>query len=325
MIASPERPTVFLCFCLTLNILSCLVQHGETIQDPNLLMAQSRAVFAGDLKLTVNVNGFTQMYSQHWRSDGSRETREELPLGTNQFGEINDVHHKILILNPKGFYEIYPSGRMAIHDSDIFRSYSRFAGVVLSNDPFFISRTVVITNQNISETAIEIEMSKDIWGKLKTHSETPFKTVYWLDRKTSLPDRLVVKNRDDRVLTEVKFLLIEPNPKFGDNDFLPEKDTVVFSGLTVNQEAEAVSKVPFVVGRIAKIARFRKNPVTPSLLNVDPSKRVATNMAFDTSSKLGRWSNSKTGGLAILIAMLLLSVSLVLPMLVKLLKGVINK
>jgi hypothetical protein len=81
------------------------------------------------------------------------------------------------------------------------------------------------------------------------------------------------------VLTVVEFLSIESNPEFSHFDFNPEKDVVVFSGVTVEREVEIITKnVPFTVGKIAGLARFIQNPSTPSLVNADRSKRVASNL-----------------------------------------------
>jgi hypothetical protein len=48
----------------------------------------------------------------------------------------------------------------------------------------------------------------------------------------------------------------------------------------VEREVKIIIKnVPFTVGKIAELARFIQNPSTPSLVNADRSKRVASNLA----------------------------------------------
>lgn len=263
------------------------VKGAESGQDPNLLLLKAREVFSGNLKLTVKANGFVQMYSQRLRPDGGRDTREEFPLGTNGFGEINDTYHRVKILNAGGGYEIYPAGLIAIHDPVGVKTHSRFAGVILSNDPFFISKTISVTNKNNSEVVVETEYTGSVWNKLNTDSKTPYKTVCILDKKTMLPVQEIVQSKEGEILTVVEFLSIEPNPVFSDFDFLPEKDVVVVSGETVERAVEIITKkVPFTVGKIAALTRFVRNPSTPSLINADRTKRVQSNLVNVSSSDI---------------------------------------
>jgi hypothetical protein len=119
-----------------------------------------------------------------------------------------------------------------------------------------------------------------VWDKLNTDSKTPHKTVYWLDKKTMLPVQAIMQNKEGEVLTVVEFLSIQTNPEFSYFDFIPEKEIVVFSDVTVEHEVEIITrKVPLTVGKIAKLTRFIRNPSTPSLINADRSKRVASNLA----------------------------------------------
>ena len=277
------------CCILLFDFSFSSVRGAESEQDPNLLLSKARQVFSANLKLTVKANGFVQIYYQRLRPDGGRDTREEFPLGTNGFGEINDTYHRVKILNGGGGYEIYPGGRVAIHDSAGIKNRSRFAGVILSNDPFFFSKTILFTNKSIPEVAVEVGYTSSVWNRLNTDSKTPYRTTYWLDKKTMLPVQAITQNTKGEVLTVVEFLSIETNPEFGYFDFNPEKDIVVFSDVTVGREVEIITKnVPLTVARIAELVRFIQNPSTPSLINADRSKRVASNLAKNKSDDFNK-------------------------------------
>jgi hypothetical protein len=274
-----KNAIALVCCILLFEFSFSLVQGAESDQDPNLLLSKAREVFSANLKLTVKANGFVQMYSQRLRPGGGRDTREEFPLGTNGFGEINDTYHRVKVLNGGGGYEIYPAGRVAIHDPAGIKNRSRFAGVILSNDPFFFSKTILFTNKSVPEVVVEVGYTGSVWNRLNTDSKTPYRSIYWLDKKTMLPIKAITQNIKGEVLTVVEFLSIESNPEFSHFDFNPEKDVVVFSGVTVEREVEIITKnVPFTVGKIAGLARFIQNPSTPSLVNADRSKRVASNL-----------------------------------------------
>lgn len=275
-----KNAVVFVHFCLLFNISFSPAQGAESEQDPNLLLSKAREVFSGNLKITIKANGFFQIYSQRLRQDGGRDTREEFPLGTNSLGEINDTHYRIKILNAGGAYEIYPAGLVAIHDPFGIKNKSRFAGVILSNDPFFISKAILVTNKSIPEVVVEFEYTSSVWKELNTNSKTAYRVAYWFDQKTSLPVRAVINNKEGEVLTVVEFLSIEPNPAFSHFDFTPEENIAVFSDVTMDREVDIITKkVPFTVGKIAKSTRYIRNPSTPSLINIDLGKIVASNLA----------------------------------------------
>jgi hypothetical protein len=118
------------------------------------------------------------------------------------------------------------------------------------------------------------------------------------------------------VLTVVEFLSIESNPEFSYFDFNPEKDIVVFSDLTVEREVEMIIKnVPFTVGKIAELARFIQNPSTPSLVNADRSKRVASNLANIKPDDFNKTIfKNKIGRMIVFLFMFISSLFILLPL-----------
>jgi hypothetical protein len=311
-------------FFVLLFVVVGVAQEADLMQDPNKILSKSREIFAGNLRVTVRANGFLQKRAQRLRSDGGMDVREEFPLGTNTLGEINDLYDRVLISNRDSDYEVFPIGGIARNLIQPLRSSSDFAGLVLSNDLFFVSKWMVQTNQNSPNFEVAIEYSESVWNQLKFRlREDPrvaFRTVYVIDKTTLLPVAATSLNREGQIVGGVEFVSIEPNPVFSEQEFFMEKDTTMLSGLSMEQESHIVSKIAVINARkLGKRPRFLKNPSAPTFSQVDPvmvRKIVASNLARIKSGDLIIKSESQSYGKVVFVV--LMGLAFCLPILLAL-------
>jgi hypothetical protein len=296
-------------FFVLLFVVVGLAQEADLMQDPNKILSKSREIFAGNLRVTVRANGFLQKRAQRLRSDGGMDVREEFPLGTNTLGEINDLYDRVLISNSDSDYEVFPIGGIARNPIQPLRSRSDFAGLVLSNDLFFVSKWMVQTNQNSPNFEVAIEYSESVWNQLKFRlREDPrvaFRTVYFINKTTLLPVAATSLNREGQIVGVVEFVSIEPNPVFSEQEFFIEKDITMLSGLSMEQESHIVSKIAVNNGRkLGKRPRFLTNPSVPTFSQVDPvmvRKIVASNLARIKSGDLIIKNESQSYGKVVFV------------------------
>jgi len=299
-------------FRVLLFVVVGVAQETDLPQDPDRVLSKSREVFAGNLRVTIRANGFIQKRSQRLRSDGGIDIREEFPMGTNTLGEVNELYDRILISNRDSDYEVFPIGGIARNLIQPLRSRSDFAGLVLSNDLFFVSKWMVQTNKTSSNFEVAIEYSESVWNQLKSRlradPRVAFRTVYMIDKTSLLPVAATSSNRDGQIVCVVEFISIEPNPVFGGQEFLLEKDITMLSGLSMEQESQIVAKVAVINGRqLAKRPRFLTNPSAPTFAQVDPvmiRKIVASNLARIKSGDLIITNENQSQGKAVFVVLM---------------------
>lgn len=311
---------IFSLFLALLFVVVGVAQEADSLQDPDRVLSKSREIFAGNLRVTVRANGFLQKRSQRLRSDGGMDVREEFPMGTNTLGEVNELYDRILISNRDSDYEVLPIGGIARNLILPLRSRSDFAGLVLSNDLFFVSKWMVQTNKKSSNFEVAIEYSETVWNQLKSRlradPRVAFRTVYMIDKTSLLPVAATSSNRDGQIVSVVEFVSIEPNPVFSGQEFLLEQDITMLSGLSMEQQSQIVAKVAVINGRqLAKRPRFLTNPSAPTFAQVDPvmiRKIVASNLARIKSGDVIITHENQSHGKAIFVV--LVGLSLCLPM-----------
>lgn len=270
--------------------------HAQTnthITDPDLILDTPRKVFSGNIKLYFTLNDFSIIYFKRNNPDGSADIRWQCAVSTNSFGETLDPVNQFRIINKSKVYNIYPKKRLTVHLSYLDNVPPMMYGEILSSEPYKTTRYIstipiketalqivsISYNENYVTTLFEI-ISKSSGFKAEAGLTNtyiynlpenlfliPIKSIYYINQSSKMPAAVSTMNLKGDYLDQIVYNLIETNPDFREDDFIPDPSYDLITAKTPTDFASALSKYsvlePGVKPSKKPYPMFDTDPVVP--------------------------------------------------------------